>query len=103
VKVRAVQVALTVRTLTGDVDFESAVVAHTRIETTRGILSVRVGAESSARIEASARMGLVRTHRLTLSGTPTRRAARAIVGAGLARLRVESGRGLIELTGPPLV
>jgi hypothetical protein len=101
VTVADVRDKLNVRTVLGDVDFDSAVVAHTTIETDKGRLHVRLGPDSDARIEALTRTGLVRTDRLALIQAPANRhAARALLGRGEARMRLVARRGVIELTGP---
>jgi len=101
VSIKNARAQLLVRTVTGDVEFDSVVLGHTSIETSRGLLQVQLADGSNARIEATARSGLVRADRLALTGVTTRRQARAVLGQGEARMRLDAGRGLVELKGPP--
>jgi hypothetical protein len=91
---------LIVRTLSGDISLNGSVVDHTRLETTRGSIDVRLGSYTDARIEAVARQGVVRSERLMLASGSGRNKVRSSVGKGRARLRVETGMGVVEVAGP---
>jgi DUF4097 and DUF4098 domain-containing protein YvlB len=91
---------LTVRTQNGDIAVDTSVVDHTTLESQKGSIEVRLGRATDARIDASARQGVVRTERLTLSTGSGRRAVRSTLGEGRARLQVATGMGLIEISGP---
>jgi DUF4097 and DUF4098 domain-containing protein YvlB len=91
---------LTARSQTGDLSLEASVVAHTTLETFRGRVEVRLGLVTDARIEATARQGVVRTERIALAPGSGRRAIRGAVGEGRARLKISTGMGVIEICGP---
>jgi DUF4097 and DUF4098 domain-containing protein YvlB len=91
---------LTVRTQSGDITLDASIVDHTTLESHKGSVEVRLGRSTDARIEASARQGVVRTERLSLLAGSGRRTVRSSMGDGRARLKVETGMGLIEITGP---
>jgi DUF4097 and DUF4098 domain-containing protein YvlB len=91
---------LTVRTHTGDVSLHGSIVDHTTVETSRGRVEVRLGPATDARIEAAARQGVVRSERIALAPGSGRRKVRGTVGNGRARLKLETGMGVVEITGP---
>jgi hypothetical protein len=91
---------LKVRTQSGDVSLEGSIVEHTTIETFKGNVDVRLGPSTDARLEASARQGIVRTKRIFAQPGTSRRALRSTLGGGRARLRITAGMGVIEITGP---
>jgi hypothetical protein len=91
---------LTVRSQSGDIALDASVVDHTTLETDKGRLEIHLGPSTDARIEASARQGVVRTQRMALFGGSGRRAARATLGKGQARLTLSTGIGAIEISGP---
>lgn len=91
---------LTLRSQSGDIALDGAVVDHTTIETFKGRIEVRLWRNTDARIEASARQGVVRTERIALAPGSGRRTARSTIGAGRARLSLATGMGVIEITGP---
>jgi hypothetical protein len=75
-------------------------VDHTTLETEKGRLDIHLGRATDARIDASARQGVVRTQRIALFGGSGRRVARASLGKGQARLNVSTGMGVIDISGP---
>ena len=91
---------LTVRTQSGDIMVEASIVDHTTLESHKGSIELRLGRHTDARIEAFARQGVVRAERLTLAAGSGRRTAKSVLGEGRARLRAETGVGVIELSGP---
>jgi hypothetical protein len=91
---------LTVRTQNGDISVDASIVDHTTLESHKGSIEVRLGGSTDARIDASARQGVVRTERLTLIAGSGRRTVRSTLGDGRARLQVATGMGLIEISGP---
>jgi Putative adhesin len=100
VHVKGAERQLTVRTQSGDVTLDQSIVDHTTIDTFKGRVEVRLGQDSDTRIEAAARRGLVRTERIALAPGSSRRLVRSMVGGGRARLRITTGMGVIEITGP---
>ena len=100
VHVKGAERQITVRTQSGDITLDQSVVDHTTIDTFKGRVEVRLGDESDTRIDASAQRGLVRTERIALAPGSNRRLARGTIGAGRARLRITTGMGVIEITGP---
>ena len=100
VRVTAPQAPLTLRTQSGDITLEGAIDNHTTVESFKGRLDIRLGKSSDTRIEASARQGVVRTERITPSPGSGRRTLRCVVGSGKARLRLDTGMGVIEIAGP---
>jgi DUF4097 and DUF4098 domain-containing protein YvlB len=91
---------LTIRTQTGDVSLNGSIVDHTTVETVRGRVEVRLGPATDARIEAAARQGVVRSERIALAPGSGRRRVRSLVGNGRARLKLETGMGVVEIAGP---
>jgi hypothetical protein len=91
---------LTVRTLSGDVAVTSSVVAHTTLETHKGNLALKLGAHTNAQIEARVGQGVVRAERIDPLPGSSRRTLRSTLGKGQARLRLTSGLGVINVSGP---
>jgi DUF4097 and DUF4098 domain-containing protein YvlB len=93
---------LTVRTQSGDVSLDCSIVAHTTLETHKGNLALKLGPQTNAHIEARVGQGMVRAERIAPLPGSSRRSLRTTLGLGQARLRLTSGLGLINLSGPPL-
>jgi DUF4097 and DUF4098 domain-containing protein YvlB len=100
VRVSSAYRQLTIRTQSGDISLSGSIIDHTTIETSRGSVEVRLGPKTDARIEASARQGVVRSERIALAPGSGRRKVRSLVGNGRARLRLETGMGVVEIAGP---
>jgi|SRR5579859_880897 len=103
VRVSASAGQLTVRTQSGDVALEGSVVAHTSIESYKGNLDVKLGADTNAHLEARVNQGVVRADRIAPLPGSSRRMLRTTVGLGQSRLRLSSGLGVINVIGPPRV
>jgi DUF4097 and DUF4098 domain-containing protein YvlB len=91
---------LTARSQAGDLSWTGSVLDHTTLETFKGRVEVKLGPGTDARIQATARQGVVRTERLALSPGSGRKSIRATLGSGKARLRLSTGLGVIEITAP---
>jgi DUF4097 and DUF4098 domain-containing protein YvlB len=100
VKVSQADGPLKVRTQSGDVLLETSIVDHTTVESFKGNLDVRLGPATDARLDASARQGVIRTKFISLGTGSSRRVLRSIFGAGRARLRLATGLGAVDITGP---
>jgi DUF4097 and DUF4098 domain-containing protein YvlB len=100
VKVSAADGPLKVRTQSGDVLLETSIVDHTTVETFKGNLDVRLGPATDARLDVSARQGVIRTKFISLGAGSSRRVLRSTFGAGRARLRVATGLGAVDIVGP---
>jgi DUF4097 and DUF4098 domain-containing protein YvlB len=100
VKVTGAYRQLTIRTQTGDVSLNGSIVDHTTVETSRGSVEVKLGPATDARIEAAARQGVVRSERIALAPGSGRRRVRSLIGTGRARLKLETGMGVVEIAGP---
>jgi DUF4097 and DUF4098 domain-containing protein YvlB len=94
---------LTVRTLSGDVELDCSVVAHTTLDTVKGNLDLKLGPLTNARLEAKVGQGMVRTERISPLPGSNRRNLRGTLGRGEARLQASSRVGVIHVVGPPLV
>ncbi len=94
---------LTVRTQSGDVSLDGSIVAHTTLETHKGNLALKLGSQTSAHIEARVGQGMVRSERIAPLPGSSRRTLRSTLGLGQARLRLTSGLGVINVSGPPIV
>ena len=100
VKVSDVYRQLTVRTQSGDIELNSSILDHTTIETFKGRVDVQLGHRTDARVEATAKQGIVRAERLALQPGSGRRLIRGILGEGRVRLKATTGMGVIEIVGP---
>jgi hypothetical protein len=94
---------LTVRTQSGDVTLDCSIVAHTTLDTYKGNLNLKLGAETNANIEAKVGQGVVRAERISPLPGSSRRTLRSSLGLGQSRLRLASGLGVINVSGPPRV
>src|SRR5207248_11361745 len=101
IRVSAPRGPLTLRTQSGDITLEGGIDHHTTVESFKGRLDVRLGKSSDTRIEASARQGVVRTQRIIREAGSGRRSVRSVIGSGTARLRLDTGMGVVEIAGPP--
>lgn len=100
VKVADVYRQLTVRTQSGDIELNSSIIDHTTLETFKGRVEVQLGPRTDARVEATAKQGIVRSERLALQPGSSRRLVRGIVGEGRVRLKASTGMGVIEIIAP---
>jgi len=94
---------LRVRTLSGDVDLNCSIVAHTTIETLKGNLDLKLGPETNVHLDATVGKGVVRAERISPLPSMDRRTLRSTIGLGQSRLQLASVAGVITVAGPPPV